>query len=105
MGKQYNKVLKRRRRAAYMTKRKLALRELVKNSPKAKTTKSKVAKPKVARKTVAAKKEKVVEPEPEVVAEKANPADVLGPETTEPPVNESKTAETKEKKPEKSPEN
>ena len=61
MGKQYNKVLKRRRRAAYMTKRKLALRELVKNSPKAKTTKSKVAKPKVARKTVAAKKEKVVE--------------------------------------------
>ena len=59
MGKQYNKVLKRRRRAAYMTKRKLALRELVKNSPKAKTTKSKVAKPKVARKTVAAKKEKV----------------------------------------------
>jgi hypothetical protein len=104
MGKQYNKVLKRRRRAAYMAKRKLALRELVKDSPKAKTTKTKAAKPKVARKTVAVKKEKVVEPEPEVVAEKANPTDVLGPEATEPPVNESKTAETKEKS-EESPEN
>ena len=105
MGKQYNKVLKRRRRAAYMTKRKLALRELVKNSPKAKTTKSTAGKPKVARKPVAATKAKAVEPTHELGAYKANPTDVLGPETTEPPVNESKTAETKEKKPEKSPEN
>lgn len=80
MGKQYNKVLKRRRRAAYLTKRKAAVKELVSKSVKG--TKAKVTKPKAVRKTVAAKKEKVVEPKPEPVAEKANPVDVLGSKVT-----------------------
>ena len=71
MGKQYNKVLKRRRRAAYLAKRKAAVKELVSKSVK--STKAKPTKPRAVRKTAAAKKEKVVEPKPEPVAGKANP--------------------------------
>ena len=77
MGKQYNKVIKRRRRAAYETKKKAIIKELVGKSGK--TTKSKVAKPKAVRKS-AVKKEKAVEAKPEPVAEKAKPVDVLGPD-------------------------
>ena len=77
MGKQYNKVIKRRRRAAYVAKKKAAIKELVGKSGK--TTKSKVAKPKAVRKP-AVKKEKPVEAKPDPVAEKAKPVDVLGPD-------------------------
>ena len=76
MSKQYNKILKRRRRAAYLAKRKAALKELVSKSVK--STKAKPTKARAVRKTAAAKKEKVVEPKPEPVAGKANPTDVLG---------------------------
>jgi hypothetical protein len=78
MGKQYNKILKRRRRAAYLAKRKAALKELVSKSVK--STKTKATKPRAVRKTAAAKKEKVEEPKPEPVADKANPTDILGSE-------------------------
>jgi hypothetical protein len=93
MGKQYNKVIKRRRRAAYVAKKKAAIKELVGKSGKA--TKSKVAKPKAVRKP-AAKKEKVVEAKPDPVAEKAKPVDVLGPDDAV----EAESA-TKEKAPDK----
>ena len=76
MGKQYNKVMKRRRRVAYLARRKEAINELVSSKPKA-STKSKPAKAKPAKKT-STKKEKVVESKPEPVAEKADPTDVLG---------------------------
>ena len=76
MGKQYNKILKRRRRAAYIAKRKLAVKELISKSSK--STKAKVSKPRTVRKTATTKKEKVVEKKPEPVAEKAKPTDVLG---------------------------
>ena len=71
MGKQYNKVMKRRRRVAYLARRKEAINELVSSKPKA-STKSKPAK------KSSTKKEKVVEAKPEPVAEKADPTDVLG---------------------------
>ena len=87
MGKQYNKLIKRRRRVAYLARRKEAINELVSSKPKA-STKSKPAKAKPAKKT-STKKEKVVESKPEPVAEKADPTDVLGD-------NESKQAETPE---------
>ena len=77
MGKQYNKVIKRRRRAAYVAKKKAAIKELVEKSGK--TAKSKVAKPKAVRKP-AVRKEKPVEAKPDPVAEKAKPVDVLGPD-------------------------
>ena len=67
MGKQYNKVIKRRRRAAYIAKRKAAVKELVSKSSKG-ASKAKPAKAKVVEKT------------PEPVAEKANPTDVIGTE-------------------------
>ena len=35
MGKQYNKVMKRRRRVAYLARRKEAINELVSSKPKA----------------------------------------------------------------------
>ncbi len=81
MGKQYNKVIKRRRRAAYIAKRKAAVKELVSKSGK--STKAKAVKAKPAKKPVA-KKAKVVEAKPEPVAEKANPTDVLGDEEKKP---------------------
>ena len=84
MGKQYNKVIKRRRRAAYLAKRKAALKQFAGKSVK--TEKVKATKPKVAKKPVA-KKEKVLE-KTEPVAEKANPVDVLGPDDV-PTVDES----------------
>ena len=87
MGKQYNKVMKRRRRVAYLARRKEAINELVSSKPKA-STKSKPAKAKPAKKS-STKKEKVVESKPEPVAEKADPTDVLGD-------NESKQDETPE---------
>ena len=37
MGKQYNKVMKRRRRVAYLARRKEAINELVSSKPKAST--------------------------------------------------------------------
>jgi hypothetical protein len=77
MGKQYNKVIKRRRRAAYIAKRKAAVKELVGKSTK--TSKPKASKPKATRKP-AAKKPKVAEEKPDKVSEKANPVDVLGPD-------------------------
>ena len=77
MGKQYNKVIKRRRRAAYLAKRKAAVKELVSKSSK--SSKAKPVKPKAVRKP-AAKKEKVVEPKPEPVADKTKPTDVIGEE-------------------------
>ena len=76
MGKQYNKVMKRRRRVAYLARRKEAINELVSSKPKA-STKSKPAKAKPAKKS-STKKEKLVEAKPEPVAEKADPTDVLG---------------------------
>ncbi|MFL2914312.1 MAG: hypothetical protein ACJZ64_06710 [Opitutales bacterium] len=79
MGKQYNKVIKRRRRAAYIAKRKAAVKELVSKSSKG-ASKAKPAKAKVTRKAAAPKKAKVVEKTPEPVAEKANPTDVIGTE-------------------------
>jgi hypothetical protein len=95
MGKQYNKILKRRRRAAYIAKRKLAVKELINNSSK--STKAKVSKPRVVRKTVTTKKEKVVEKKPEPVAEKAKPIDVLGPKA----VKDAAPKEEKAKVPQK----
>ena len=98
MGKQYNKVIKRRRRAAYVAKKKAAIKELVGMSGK--STKAKVAKPKAVRKP-AAKKEKVVESKPGPVAEKANPTDVLGDEKKE-VVSKENTSSQKEKPQEES---
>ena len=63
MGKQYNKVIKRRRRAAYIAKRKAAVKELVSKSSKG-ASKAKPAKAKVTRKAAAPKKAKVVEKTP-----------------------------------------
>ena len=75
MGKQYNKVIKRRRRAMYVAKKKAAIKALLGKAEKG--TKTKAAKPKASRKTIT-KKEKVADPKPEPVASKANPIDVLG---------------------------
>lgn len=85
MGKQYNKVIKRRRRAAYIAKRKAAVKELVGKSTK--TSKPKASKPKAIRKP-AAKKPKADEEKLEKVSEKANAVDVLGPDDV---VSEEKT--------------
>ena len=96
MGKQYNKLIKRRRRAAYVAKKKAAIKELVGKSGK--TTKSKVAKPKAVSKP-AVKKEKAVEAKPDPVAKKAKPVDVLGPDDAV--EAESVTKEEVAKKPQK----
>ena len=77
MGKQYNKVIKRRRRAAYIAKRKAAVKELLSKSSKS-ASKAKPVKARVTRKAVVPKKAKVVEKTPEPVAGKANPTDVIG---------------------------
>ena len=80
MGKQYNKLIKRRRRTAYLARQKAALLTEKSNAGK-KSSKSTAAKPATRRKaaTKAASK-----PTPRVakkeVAEKAKPDDVLGPE-------------------------
>ena len=97
MGKQYNKVIKRRRRAAYIAKRKDAAKELVSKSSKG-ASKAKPAKAKVTRKAAAPKKAKVVEKTPEPVAEKADPTDIIGSEK-----EEAVTAPQKPKAKEKAP--
>ena len=97
MGKQYNKVIKRRRRAAYIAKRKAAVKELVSKSSKG-VSKAKPAKAKVTRKAAAPKKAKVVEKTPEPIAEKADPTDIIGSEK-----DEAATAPQKPKAKEKAP--
>jgi hypothetical protein len=97
MGKQYNKVIKRRRRAAYIAKRKAAVKELVSKSSKG-ASKAKPAKAKVTRKAAAPKKAKVVEKTPEPIAEKADPTDIIGSEK-----DEAATASQKPKAKEKAP--
>ena len=72
MGKQYNKLIKRRRRAAYLARRKKAgsanLPEVTK-------------KPKVLK--APAKKKAESKPKEKAVAEKAKATDVLGPDAEE----------------------
>ena len=94
MGKQYNKVMKRRRRAAYVAKKKAAIKDLLGKTDKG--TKGRTAKPKASRKPIA-KKEKVVEPKPEPVADKAQPTDVLG-DDTKPKAAIKETAKVKKEK-------
>jgi len=97
MGKQYNKVIKRRRRAAYIAKRKAAVKELVSKSSKG-VSKAKSPRANVTRKAAAPKKAKVVEKAPEPVAEKADPTDIIGSEKEE-TVAAPKEPKAKEKAP------
>ena len=80
MGKQYNKLIKRKRRTAYLARRKAALltekSTAGKKSSKATATKS-AARKKVSTKAASKPAPKVTKKE---VAEKAKPDDVLGPE-------------------------
>ena len=79
MSKQYNKLIKRRRRAAYLARRKKALAEAIPQKP---TTKSKT--PRKATKSVPkppAPKQEPTSAVAEVKAsEKATATDVLGPD-------------------------
>ncbi len=77
MGKQYNKQIKRRRRTAYLARRKASMQAGQEKSSPKKTSKATTAK--APRKKTAAKA-KPEEPKEEVAA-KAQPDDVLGPES------------------------
>ena len=70
MGKQYKKLIKRRRRTAYLARRKVAI-----NAEKPDSTK-KLKSP--AKKAI--RKKATPEPKAEPVAEKAKTEDVLGPD-------------------------
>ena len=83
MGKQYKKLIKRRRRTAYLARRKAAI-----NAEKPDSTK-KAKSP--AKKAV--RKKATPAPKAEPVAEKAKTEDVLGPDVT-PEVAESSTKES-----------
>lgn len=74
MGKQYNKLIKRRRRAAYIARRKKAGEA---NLPEV------TKKPKSSAKKVPAKKKTESKPKEKAVAEKAKATDVLGPDAEE----------------------
>ena len=93
MSKQYNKLIKRRRRAAYLARRKKALAE---SAPKKAAPKAKPAR-KVS-KTVPKKpapKEEPTSVAAEVKAsDKATAADVLGPDAENQEVVEAKEAST-----------
>ena len=95
MGKQYNKLIKRRRRTAYLARQKAAILTeksiAVKKSSKA--TAAKPATRKAATKAASKPAPKVAKKE---VAEKAKPDDVLGPEV----VGEDALSEKTEKTPE-----
>jgi len=82
MGKQYNKLIKRRRRTAYLARQKAALLT-EKSTAGKKSSKATAAKPATRKKTATKAASK---PAPKVakkeVAEKAKPDDVLGPEVT-----------------------
>ena len=81
MGKQYNKLIKRRRRSAYLARRKAALlteKASGKKSTKSTTNKT-VARKKAGTKATSKTSSKKVKEE---VAEKAKPKDVLGPESS-----------------------
>ena len=96
MGKQYNKLIKRKRRVAYLARRKAALltekSTVGRKSSKATATKSAIRK-KAATKAASKPAPKVAKKE---VAEKAKPDDVLGPEVA----GEDLPAEKSEKTPE-----
>ena len=93
MSKQYNKLIKRRRRAAYLARRKKALAESTppKAAPKAKPAR-KVSK--------AAPKKPVAKEEPSIVAaevkssDKATAEDVLGPDSGAPEAESAEEAAT-----------
>ena len=91
MGKQYKKLVKRRRRTAYLARRKAALN--VAKSSSSKKTKSTAKKATTRKKATPAAK-------PEPVAEKAKAEDVLGPdvtdEVTESSAEEAPAEQTKE---------
>jgi hypothetical protein len=82
MSKQYNKLIKRRRRTAYLARRKKALAEA---APKKTSAKAKTAKAKRVSKSVPKRPTTKVEPtiaKSEVKAsDKATAADVLGPDS------------------------
>ncbi|MBT7741367.1 MAG: hypothetical protein HN727_06150, partial [Opitutae bacterium] len=84
MGTQYKKVIKRKRRKAYLARRKAALKESLPASKKGRKTAA--AKPKSKRKASPKKsasekvKEEVVE---EPVADKASSVDILGVDSVE----------------------
>ncbi len=84
MGKQYNKLIKRRRRSAYLARRKSELKLEKPASVKKvrKSTPAKAAAPAKAVRKKAESKSKAVVSKPEV-AEKASTEDVLGPESKE----------------------
>ena len=96
MGKQYNKLIKRKRRVAYLARRKAALLT-EKSNVSRKSSNATASKPATRKKTptkVATKPaSKVAKKE---VAEKAKPDDVLGPEVA----GEDLPAEKPEKTPE-----
>jgi hypothetical protein len=89
MGKQYKKLVKRRRRTAYLARRKAVLNEAKQSNSK--KTKSTAKKATVRKKAAPAAK-------PEPVAEKAKTEDVLGPDVT-PEVAESSTKESSPEEP------
>ena len=90
MGKQYNKQIKRRRRMAYLARRKAEQRTELASTKKATKAPSSKPRKKAAAKPAAKKVEK------EVVAEKAQPDDVLGPETGSETAPKEEEAPTKE---------
>ena len=87
MGKQYNKLIKRRRRAAYLARRKKAgsanLPEVTK-------------KPKSTARKAPAKKKTESKPKEKAVAEKAKATDVLGPDAQEAAPEAAEVQENKE---------
>ena len=96
MGKQYNKLIKRRRRTAYLARQKAAILN-EKSTAGKKSSKATAAKP-ATRQTAATKA--ASKPAPKVakkeVAEKAKPDDVLGPEVAGEDALSEKTEKTPE---------
>jgi hypothetical protein len=87
MGKQYKKLVKRRRRTAYLARRKAAINAAKpSNSKKTKSTAKKAT----------ARKKAAPAAKPEPVAEKAKTEDVLGPDVTASSTEESSAEKPKE---------
>ena len=97
MGKQYKKLIKRRRRAAYLARRKAAAN--VANPSTSKKAKAPAKKAKAPAKKATRKKAAAVE-KAEPLAEKAKAEDVLGPDvaTEEQPKEEQASSASEDSK-------